>query len=76
MIQLKVPTHSAMDNNIEAEWALSESYELITWTMYLESLPYVKSARFVFKTTLNGDSHTLITFESEEHKTWFILRWS
>jgi hypothetical protein len=76
MIQLKVPAHSAMDDNIEAEWASSESYDLDTWTVFIESLPYVKSARFVFMSSFKDVSYTLITFDSEEHKTWFILRYS
>jgi hypothetical protein len=41
--------------------------------MYIESLPHVKAAKFVYGEV---DAYTLITFESEEHKTWFILRYS
>jgi hypothetical protein len=73
MIQLKVPALSAMDSNIQDEWELSEFYEFSHWIRYIESLPYVKSARLVFRA---GDNHTLITFENEAHKNWFILRYS
>jgi hypothetical protein len=75
MSQLKVVTFSSMDRNIYKEWELSEKlcgYE-ISWTVYIESLPHVKDAKFVYG---EGDSYTLITFDSEEHKTWFILRYS
>jgi hypothetical protein len=62
-----------MDNNIYKEWELSEKLCgcPISWTGYIESLPHVKDAKFV-----DGESYTLITFDSEEHKTWFLLRWS
>jgi hypothetical protein len=73
MSELKIPSPSTMDSNIEAEWESSESYGFDTWTMYIESLPHVKDAKFVYG---EGDNHTLITFDSEEHKTWFILRYS
>jgi hypothetical protein len=75
MSQLKVVTFSSMDRNIYAEWELSEKFYGydISWTGYIESLPHVKDAKFVYG---DGDSYTLITFDSEEHKTWFILRYS
>jgi hypothetical protein len=75
MSQLKVVTFSSMDRNIYAEWELNEKMcgYGICWTMYIESLPHVKAAKFVYG---EGDSYTLITFDSEEHKTWFILRYS
>jgi hypothetical protein len=75
MSYLKLRTFSDMDNNIIAEWELTEQlcgYE-ISWTMYIESLPHVKAAKFVYGEV---DAYTLITFDSEEHKTWFIMRWS
>ena len=56
------------------EWELSEFYEFSHWTRYIESLPHVKSAQFV--ASKPGKEYTLITFDSEEHKTWFILRYS
>jgi hypothetical protein len=73
MSELKIPSPSTMDSNIEAEWESSESYGFDTWTMYIESLPHVKDAKFVYG---EGDNHTLITFDSEAHKNWFILRYS
>ena len=43
------------------------------WLRYLKSLTYVKDAEWIDR-LLNP--YTLITFESEAHKNWFILRWS
>ncbi len=72
MIQLKVPTNSIMDDNLEAECE-EEDIDIDEWLSYLKSLTYVKDAEWVDK-VLNR--YTLITFESEAHKTWFVLRWS
>ena len=70
MIQLIVPTNSIMDDNLEAG-----SYDYSgTWESYIKSLPYVKDA--VWEWEEGSLSHTRITFDSAEHKTWFILRWS
>jgi hypothetical protein len=69
MIQLKVPTNSIMDDNLEDAYNHTDS-----WESYIKSLPYVKDA--VWEWDEDSLSHTRITFESEEHKTWFILRWS
>jgi hypothetical protein len=72
MIQLIVKSQSVIDKNLEAEWE-SDSIEIDDWLSYLKSLTYVKDAEWIDR-LLNP--YTLITFESEEHKTWFILRWS
>ena len=70
MIQLKVPMNSIMNDNLEAE-----CYDYIgSWESYIKSLPYVKDA--VWRWDEDSLSHTRITFESEAHKTWFVLRWS
>ena len=76
MSQLKVPTTSDMDRNLEKWWESSKSYEFNTWTMYLKSLHGVNDAILVISEDYNTDSYTLITFENEEHKNWFILRWA
>jgi hypothetical protein len=75
MSYLKLRSFSDMDNNIIAEWELNEKLCgcPTSWTVFIESLPHVKAAKFVYG---EFDAYTLITFDSEEHKTWFILRWS
>jgi hypothetical protein len=73
MIQLKIYSPSDIDENLEAEW-VSEDIEIDEWLRYLKSLTYVKDAEW--NTDGPWDSYTLITFESEAHKTWFVLRWS
>jgi hypothetical protein len=72
MIQLKVTTSSTMDLNLEAEWE-SADINIDEWLSYLKSLNYVKDAEWIDRLP---NPYTLITFESEAHKTWFILRWS
>ena len=72
MIQLIVKSQSVIDGNLEAVWE-SDSIEIDDWLSFLKSLTYVKDAEWIDR-LLNP--YTLITFESEEHKTWFILRWS
>ncbi len=74
MIQLKVPWPSPMDNNLED---YVRSYAGDDWVSKVKLLPGVKDAEWVSASRSSVDSsHTLITFESEAHKTWFILRFS
>ena len=74
MIQLKVPWPSLMDKNIED---YVRSYAGDDWVSKVKLLPGVKDAEWVSASRSSVDSsHTLITFESEADKTWFILRWS
>jgi hypothetical protein len=72
MIQLIVKSSSDIDENLEAEWE-SADINIDEWLSYLKSLTYVKDAEWIDKVL---GAYTLITFESEAHKTWFILRWS
>jgi hypothetical protein len=72
MIQLRIPSPSNIDENLEAEWE-AEDINIDEWLRYLKSLTYVKDAEWIDR-LLNP--YTLITFESEAHKNWFILRWS
>jgi hypothetical protein len=71
MIQLKVQPNSTIDYNLECYFNGYGSNE--GWVCRVKSLPCVKDVKWV-----NGviSSYTLITFESEAHKTWFVLRWS
>jgi|688.fasta_scaffold850658_1 hypothetical protein len=75
MIQLIVPSPSSMDKKLEAEWG-EIVLTMDKWTQYIKSLPGVKDAEWVSSSRSKGNPHTLITFESESDKTWFILRWS
>lgn len=67
MIHLKVPAHSAMDNNLSKEWDRLDSG--IPWIQYIGSLPLVIEAEW-------NITYTRITFKNEAHKNWFVLRWS
>jgi hypothetical protein len=46
------------------------------WEEVIKSLPYVKDAKWITIGSSIGGSYTLITFENEAHKNWFIMRWS
>jgi hypothetical protein len=75
MIQLTVKQMSSIDNNLERFFGIGGvAIEVNEWVKLVEELPGVKSAEY-----LGGDywsTHTLITFETEEDKTFFILKWS
>jgi hypothetical protein len=73
MIYLKVHQSSSINYNLECHFIRYGSIE--GWVRLVKSLPCVKDAKWV-NTGSIGTSHTLITFESEAHKTWFVLRWS
>jgi hypothetical protein len=63
-----------MDNNLSD---YVRSYAADDWVSKVKLLPGVKDAEWVSASRSSVDSsHTLITFESEADKTWFILRWS
>jgi len=68
MTSLKIITGSRMDMNLESGWSKDE-FTINQWIDYLLSLPNVIDVKCEFK-------NTIITFDSEEAKTWFILRWS
>jgi hypothetical protein len=75
MIELIVPMTSTMDDNLQSYISEDGLTALTHWTTNLESLPGVKSAEWISKSTI-GQSYTRIIFETEEEKTFFILRWS
>lgn len=68
MIHLVVKSQSDIDKNLEAEWGAA-IMKVDEWLSYLKSLTYVMDAEWF-------DSYTVLTFESEEYKTWFLMRWS
>jgi len=67
MSQLRFYCHSTIDANLE-----DYRSPKVDWIDYLKSLPYVVDAVL----NVSPRIETIITFESEAHKTWFILRWS
>jgi|688.fasta_scaffold2330980_2 hypothetical protein len=77
MNQLKVHTNTDMDRNIEEDWH-AEEYGLDQWIDYVKSLPHVIDVEYVEGIwSAGGDqSYTIITFESEAHRNWFVLRYS
>jgi hypothetical protein len=72
--QLTVRVGSDMDRNLENEWD-STSNGLDDWIRHVKSLPLVMDVEYVVN-ELELDDETLITFESEAHKSWFILRYA
>jgi uncharacterized beta-barrel protein YwiB (DUF1934 family) len=45
--------------------------KITTWPNYLMLID-----ENIVSVERNGDMDTFLTFKSDEHKTWFILRWS
>lgn len=72
MTSLKIIANSDMDKNLEIDWDPDE-YTIDQWIDYLSSLPNVID---VVWTDNFKPAYTTITFDSEEAKTWFILRYS
>ena len=50
------------------------------WRSALRQLIWIDFIKTLDTTIINvenkSDEYTIITFKNEEHKTWFILRWS
>jgi hypothetical protein len=75
MIQLTVKQMSSIDYNLERFFGIDGVViEVDDWVKLVEELPGVKSAEYLGSDYCSY--HTLITFETEEDKTFFILRWS
>lgn len=78
MSQLKVSVFSTMTSNLTKEWETSELYGTGTigdWYTFIKSLPNVVDAVFGSDGP-HSPCYTLITFESEADRNWFLLRWS
>ena len=75
-VTLKFDDTSSIDKNLDDARPYNDSS---TWEEYLLSIPYVIDAEWYF-IPLNSDkpghSYTIVTFASEAHKTWFLVRWS
>lgn len=72
MIQLKVNVNSVIDKNLEIEFDIAYNENKTDgWMAFIKAMPNVVDAVWD-----RYGSYTLITFESESYKNWFILRWS
>ena len=74
MITLKFYADSSIDNNLSFDKSIAHLG--LTWESYLRTFPHVIDAEWVSYDFRSVKSYTIITFDSEEHKNWFILRWS
>ena len=77
MITLKLYSESSIENNL-ADYK-SIAHLGFTWESYLRTFPHITDVEWRISTYINGVfelAHTIITFDSEEAKNWFILRWS
>jgi hypothetical protein len=66
MIKLDILAGSAIDLTLEDLWGRTD---IDVWEEFVMSLPDVIDATFV-------NQITTVTFESEEHKNWFLLTYS
>lgn len=71
MNSLEIHYHSYMDKNLCSIWAGWEYHVPtdINWIEFLYTLPHIESASM-------STVSTIIKFDSEAAKTWFLLRWS
>ena len=74
MIQLEIKSSSTIDHNLEQFFNIDADIEIDEWIKLIESLPGVISAEWVGRDYWSYA--TVITFESEQHKNWFLLQWS
>lgn len=66
-VKYTIESMSDLDLKLEDEFE-DESIHTDEWESFLEAMPGVIRAEYT------GD--TVIEFESEEHKNWFLLKWS
>ena len=75
MNTLKVVSLSNIDLNLEDEWDLKDEGVCIDkWQNFIKAMPNVVDAKWVVHND-SRYSYTEITFESEAHMNWFIMRW-
>ena len=72
-VTLKFDDTSSIDKNLDNARPFLDSS---TWEEYLLSIPYVIDAEWYWSYVNWENSCTVVTFECEAHKNWFILRWS
>ena len=72
MIEFILYDGSQLDTKIMLMWEEEDMWCRLNYEDFVRSLdPKIVNA------TVNGDYESItITFESEEYKTWFIMRWS
>ena len=79
IVSLKFHPDSIIYKNLIDAWIEATLVRSETWEEFLCSIPYVIDAdrdwSFI-NYVIWENSCTVVTFASEEHKTWFILRWS
>ena len=71
-MKLAVKIFSTMESNLSKEWETGELYGTGTykdWSNFIRSLSGVIGCNIAI-------AETMIYFETEEHKNWFILRWT
>ena len=67
---------SDLDRTLELLWVQSDIDE---WEMFVGSLSGVSAVELNRVSAVTGPTligHTTITFESEEHKNWFLLEYA
>lgn len=74
MSTLKVVSYSAMDKNLEDAWDTTHEEGIALWLEFIKKMPHVVNAEWYDEE--GRQCYTLITFESEAHKNWFVLRWN
>ena len=70
--ELIINDYTSLDRNLVLKWqAQRKVQKSIGWTEYIKTL----GEGIINCTRLSGRM-TSIEFETEAHKTWFVLRWS
>ncbi len=67
-IELEIFDGSPIDANLEVIWQHTGD-----WVTFIKSLPEVLTAERIYNIKPRS---TIITFETEEHKNWFLLKYS
>ena len=70
---LHIPYNSIMDKNLEDQWVDDGCSDEVEWCDYLLLFDGVLE---VCSGVSDGITGTVVTFKSEEYKTFFILRWT
>lgn len=76
MIRLTIPQDSTIDYNLSTAWKLirGNTYGPTAWRKFVQD-----SGEGILSVEFNEDGFeepTIITFISEQYKTWYLLKWS
>lgn len=79
-MELKILVNSELDDVLYTQWeAWVVSNGTVqtpaSWVEYMKQLDGVEDAAFVTENSIH-ENHSLLQFKSEEHKNWFLLKWS